>query len=356
MIDQRDTKLGHILADYSIKTKPGDKVWLRVSSHSGIPLARETYKALIEAGAIVHVDIGEETFGKYLLDHGSAQQLNAPPTVTMYAAEWCDKSIAIYADENTRELAQADSKKMLIRAKLSRPIRDIVGKKPWVLTYYPTHAMAIEANMSYEDFQDFFYNACLRDWKKEYARMKKLADMMTDAKKIEVIGFRTHLTLSAKGRLFVPCAGEYNMPDGEAFTAPVDDSVEGEVYFNFPLLRQGKMIRDIHLWFEKGKVVKATASENQDFLNKILDTDAGARRLGEFAVGGNPRIKNYMYNVLFDEKIEGTVHMALGEAYEECKGINKSTIHMDIVKDMNPKGSSVIADGKVVLKDGKLAV
>lgn len=356
MIDPRDTKLADILVNYSIKAKSGEKVWLRVTSPAGLPLAREVYKQLIDVGAVPQYDILDERVAKYFFDHATNTQLIAPPVVGKFIAEWCDKSIVIGADENTRELANTDNKKILVRAKATRVIRDITINKPWVITYYPTHAMAQDATMSYEEFQDFFYAACLRDWEKERARLQKLAHMMNNAKKIVVTGERTHLTLSAKGRIFIPCAGEYNMPDGEAFTAPVDDSVEGEVYFNYPLLRQGKMIRDIHFWFEKGKIVKATASENQDFLIKILDTDEGARRLGEFAVGANPNIKTYMNNVLFDEKIQGTVHMAVGEAYEECHGFNKSTIHMDIVKDMNPKGSSVVADGKVILKDGMLIV
>ncbi|MBI5151378.1 MAG: aminopeptidase [Candidatus Pacebacteria bacterium] len=356
MSDSRNTKLADILVNYSIKAKPLDKVWVKVTTPLGLPLAREVFKKLIDVGSLPYIDIGDENTTKYYFDHAKEKQLTAKPEIAKFLAEWSDKSITIVADQNTRELSQADSKKMLVRSKILKPIRDISIKKPWVLTYYPTPAMAQDANMGYEDFCDFFYNACNRDWKKEYARLKKLADMMTNAKLIEVRGEKTNLKLSAKGRLFIPCAGQYNMPDGEAFTAPVDDSVEGEVYFNYPLLRQGKMIRDIHLFFEKGKVVKATASENQDFLIKILDTDEGARRLGEFAVGANPGIRNYMYNVLFDEKMQGTVHMALGEAYEECKGYNKSAIHMDIIKDMTSKGSVVIADGKTILKEGKLVV
>jgi aminopeptidase len=356
MFDHRNVQLADILVNYSIKAKPMEKVWVKTTSPAGLPLAREVYKKLIEAGAFPYLDIGDESVAKFFFDHATKQQLTAKPDIAKFLANWSDKSVNILADVNTRELAQADSAKMLVRAKLLKSIRDISIKKPWVLAYYPTPAMAQDANMGYEDFVNFYYTACLRDWKKEEKRLKKLADMMTNAKLIEVRGDRTNLRMSAKGRIFIPCAGQYNMPDGEVFTAPVDDSVEGEVYFNYPLLRQGKMIRDIHLWFEKGKVVKADASENLDLLNKILDTDPGARRLGEFAVGANPGIQNYMYNVLFDEKMLGTVHMALGEAYEECKGFNKSAIHMDIVKDMTQKGSEVVVDGKVILKNGKLIV
>lgn len=356
MNDHRNTQLADILVNYSIKAKPKERIMVRLSNPIGLPLAREVYKKLILAGAHPYVDISDESTAKYFFDYANEDQLTSKPEIAKFLADWADKTITIVADVNTRELAGADHHKILTRAKLLKPIRDISIKKPWVLTYYPTPAMAQDANMGYEDFCDFFYSACIRDWKKEEKYLKKLADIVTNAKVIEIKGVMTNLRMSAKGRVFIPCAGQYNMPDGEFFTAPVDDSVEGEVYFNYPLLRQGKMIRDIHLWFEKGKVVKAAASEHEDFLHKILDTDEGARRLGEFAIGTNKGVQNYMHNVLFDEKMYGTVHMALGEAYEECKGTNKSAIHMDIVKDMTPKGSSVIADGKVILKDGKIMV
>lgn len=356
MTDHRNEKLAEILVNYSIKAKPNEKVMVRLTNPIGLPLAREVYKRLIRVGAHPYVDISDEGTAKYFFDFANHEQLQAKPEIAKFLADWADKTITIVADVNTRELANADHRKLLIRSKLLKPIRDISIKKPWVLTYYPTPAMAQDANMGYDDFCDFFYRACNRDWKKEDIYLQKLASMLNNANLIEVKGVLTNLRLSAKGRVFVPCSGQYNMPDGEVFTAPVDDSVEGEVYFNYPLLRQGKMIRDIHLWFEKGKVVKATASEHEEFLHKILDTDEGARRLGEFAIGTNKGIQNYMYNVLFDEKIYGTIHMALGEAYEECKGINKSAIHMDIIKDMTSNGSSVVADGKTILKDGKIVV
>lgn len=356
MVDQRNVKLAEILVQYSIAAKSGEKIQIRVTSHLGLPLAREVYKKVLDVGAFPFLDISDEGVSKYFFDHANEEQLTAKPELAEFIANWADKSVIIVADINTHELAQANSANMLIRSKILQPIRSISMKKPWVLTYFPTPAMAQDANMGYEEFCDFFYSACIRDWKTEDVRLKKLAAMLNDAKVIEVEGEKTSLRLSAKGRVFIPCTGQYNMPDGEVFTAPVDDSVEGHVYFNFPLLRQGKMIRDIELWFEKGRVVKAKASENEDFLNEILNTDEGARRLGEFAIGTNPGIKNYMFNVLFDEKIQGTIHMALGEAYEECKGINKSAIHMDIIKDMKPKGSLVKVDGKVILKDGKLIV
>ena len=354
MKDPRNAKLATILVDYSIRVRPHEKIWIRVSSSLGLPLAREVFKQTLKVGGLPYLDIGDDLVAKSFVDLAGDHQISAFPAIEKFVADWCDKSVVIIADTNTRELANADHSKLQARAKMLKPIRDITLKKPWVLTYFPTAAMAQDANMGLEEFQDFFYKACLRDWGKEQEKLQALAERLNDAHLIEVHGEKTNLRLSAKGRVFVPCAGAYNMPDGEVFTAPVDDSVEGTVYFNYPLLRQGKMIRDIFLRFEKGKVVEARASEHERFLHHILDTDAGARRLGEFAIGTNPGVRTYQNNVLFDEKMLGTVHMALGQAYEECRGINKSTVHMDIVKDMTKKGSQVGVDGKVLLKEGKI--
>lgn len=354
MKDPRNAKLGAILVDYSLKVQPKEKIWIRVSSPLGLPLAREVFKSTLKSGGLPYLDIGDDLVAKSFVDMAEDHQLTAFPAIEKFVADWCDKSVVIVADNNTREMANADMAKLQSRAKILKPIRDITLKKPWVLTYFPTAAMAQDANMGLEEFQDFFYKACIKDWKKEQSRLQALAEKLNDAQLIEVHGEKTNLRLSAKGRVFVPCAGMYNMPDGEVFTAPVDDSVEGTVYFNYPLLRQGKMIRNIFLRFEKGKVVEARASEHERFLHHILDTDAGARRLGEFAIGTNANVRKYMHNVLFDEKMLGTVHMALGQAYEECNGVNKSTVHMDIVKDMTKKGSLVIADGKIILKEGKV--
>jgi len=354
MNDPRNKKLAEILVSHSLTVRAHEKIWIRVSSPLGLPLAREVFRGVLRAGGLPYLDIGDDLVAKSFVDIAEDHQLTAFPAIEKFVADWCDKSVVIVADNNTREMANADLLKLQARSKMLKPIRDVTLKKPWVLTYFPTAAMAQDANMGLEEFQDFFYKACIKDWNKESAKLHALAEKLNDAELIEVRGEKTNLRMSAKGRVFVPCAGSHNMPDGEVFTAPVDNSVEGTVYFNYPLLRQGKMIRDIFLRFEKGVVVEARASEHERFLHHILDTDAGARRLGEFAIGTNAGVRKYLNNVLFDEKMLGTVHMALGQAYEECNGVNKSIVHMDIVKDMTKRGSEVVADGTVILKEGKV--
>lgn len=355
MRDPRFTQLAETLITYSIKAKKNDKVWIRVFGKPAMYLGREVYRKALEVGADPYFDFSDTTINESYYQLAPEHVLSKEPEVDKFLATWADSIVTIAGEENTRLLSHVDPHKLVIRQQAKKVVRDVyIHGKPWVLTYVPSPSLAQEAGMGTEEFEDFYFGAVLRDWREESERIRSLSSQLSGAKEIEVIGKDTHLTLSAKGRIFVPDCGEYNMPGGETFTAPVDDSVEGTVYFNFPLLRESKYIRDIRLWFEKGKVVKATASENEDFLLSILDTDAGSRRLGEFAIGMNPGIRNYMNNMLFDEKIQGTIHMAIGEAYEECKGINTSAIHMDIVKDMTLPGSQVIVDGKEILRDGEL--
>lgn len=235
-----------------------------------------------------------------------------------------------------------------------RPVKDLIMRKPWVLSYVPTPALAQDANLSLDDFEDFFFGATNRPWREMEKTMKTWADRLTEAKTLHIIGDQTDLTMSVAGRHWIHDDWRANMPGGEVFTSPVAESVEGEIFFNYPLYRDGRIIRDIHLWFERGRVVKATASENEDHLQALLDTDEDARRLGEVAFGGNPGITRYMFNMLFDEKMAGTMHLALGQGFSDCGGTTTSALHMDIVKNMRVPGSRVELDGSAFLIDGEI--
>ena len=353
-MDSRYQQLAKLLLEYSVQAKHGDKIWIRATGLLSLTLAKEVYTESIKLGAHPYLDIADDSLLPSYFSLAAPHQLEARPDIEEFISTWADKIITIVAEEDTRALAGVDPHKFVIKQKTKQKIREVTMTKPWVLTYVPTKGLATDAQMSLSEFEDFYFGATLRDWKKEGKRFTKLGKRLTNAKKIEVMGKETHLTLSAVGRTFIPDNGECNMPGGEVFTAPVDTSVEGHVYFEFPLLRSGRLITDIRFWFEKGRIVKATAGQNEDLLLKMLDTDTGARTLGEFAIGMNPGITRYMNNTLFDEKIEGTIHMAFGEAYAECGGINKSAMHVDIVKDMRSKGSTVTVDGEIILQDGKL--
>jgi aminopeptidase len=207
--------------------------------------------------------------------------------------------------------------------------------------------------MSLKEFEKFIFSATLLDWKKLSKKMKKIADFLDKSDKIKVIGKETDLTFSIKGKKAIPADGENNMPDGEIFTAINEKTANGTVYFDYPLRVFGKRIKNIKLWFKDGKVVKFNCSDNKSF-NKLIDTDKGGRYIGEFAMGFNPKINRFSDALLFDEKIFKTIHFALGNAYPECKGKNKSAIHEDIVKDM--KKGKIFADGKLIYKDGKFLI
>ena len=356
MHDPRYTQLAEILVKQCVETKPFENIWIRAISVDSLPLAREVYKQVVLLGANPLYDIHDDQVGAFFYKHATAEQLRQKPDVMEYMANKADKTITIVGEANKRELAGADPKKMLERSKLIRPVKEIIMGKPWVLTYVPTPGMAQDAGMSYQDFTEFFFGATLRDWKVVEKQMATWAKRLSKAKILHIKGNQTDLKLSVAGRKWISDDWKANMPGGEVFTSPVADSAEGELYFNFPLLRDGKMIRDIHLWFEKGRVVKATASENEEFLKHILETDEDSNRLGEVAFGGNPGITEYMYNMLFDEKMAGTMHLALGQGFAECGGETQSAIHMDIVKEMTSPGSEVLLDGEVFLREGVITV
>lgn len=354
MKDPRYQQLAHILVDQCVEATKGQTVWIRALGPSSLILAREVYKAVVRAGALPLYDIHDDAVTAFFYKYASTEQLNHKPETAQFFAKKADKIITLVAEENKGELADADPKKVLDRSKLMRPVKELIMSKPWVLSYVPTAAMAQDARMSLEDFEDYYFASTLRDWSVVEQEMAQWAAQLTTAKTMQVIGEKTDLTLSIANRKWINNDWKANMPGGEVFTSPVAESVEGEIFFNYPLYREGKMIKDIHLFFEKGRVVKATASENEDYLHHILDTDEDARKLGEVAFGGNPSITRYMYNMLFDEKMAGTMHFALGQGFSECGGTTQSAIHMDIVKNMRLPGSRVLLDGKLFYQEGQV--
>lgn len=353
MRDPRYTQLAEILVQKCIETQPNEHIWIRAISPESLPLAREVYKQIVLAGAYPLYDISDDAVSNFFFKHASGDQLNHKPDVMEFYANLADKTITIVGEANKREMAEVDPKKVLERSKLLRPVKEIIMKKPWVLTYVPTSGMAQDANMSQEDFEDFYFGSTNRDWSEIQNQMQNCAEFLTGVKDLHIIGHNTDLHMSAHNRKWIYDDWKANMPGGEVFTSPVADSVEGTIYFNYPLLYQSKLIRDITFTFERGHIIEATASENQSLLDDILNTDTDARRLGEVAFGGNPGIRRYMYSVLFDEKMAGTLHCAIGQGFAECGGETQSAIHMDIVKDMTVPGSKVLVDDKEFLVDGQ---
>lgn len=359
MTDQRNVKLAKILVDYSVKVKPKDKVAITCHAPEGLPLAKEVYKAVLLKKGLPYLELAPGDLQYFYFKHATLEQIKTKPEISLFVANWADKFVSIVADKNDRELANVDHHKVLVKTKINEPVREIIMKKPWVLTYFPTFSMAHSASLSLEELEEFYYKACIRDWEKEAQKLNTLKKLLDKAETIRVIGKNTNLLLSLKGRNFEVCAGKYNMPDGEVFGCPLETQTEGHIYFDFPSIYQGKVVEGAYFEFIKGRVVKYDARSHKEFLGHTLNLDQGAKTLGEFAIGTNYGITQCMLNTLFDEKIGGTIHLALGCAYEENKdggGKNKSAIHWDFVKDMRIKGSQVIADGKIVLKDGQIFV
>jgi len=363
MPDPRITKLANIMVHYSLALKPGQQVLIRAH-----PLAEElslaVYEEAIRAGANVFILTdtpgAQEIFYKY----ASESQLEYVSPISKMVSETFDASMDIWSEHNTHSLAGIDPRRMARAAKakasIMKTIMERASKKElrWCLTVYPTHAMAQEADMNLADYREFVYSAGMLNeedpvthWKKVGREQQKMVDWLKGHDQVLLKGSNVDLKMSIKERLFIPCDGQVNFPDGEIFTGPVEDSVEGWVRFKYPAIHYGQEVTDIQLWFEKGRVVKENADKNQELLTAQLNTDAGSRSLGEFGIGTNYGITRFTKNMLFDEKMGGTIHLAVGAGYPESGSKNESGIHWDMLCDMND--AEIHVDGDLFYKNGK---
>lgn len=357
LVDPRVVKQAEILVNYSLKVKKGENVIV----HGGFeakPLMLEIYKLLIKKGAgEVRLHFSSYEFTEAYFENASKTQINTFPQTLMDEIKKMDCYIGIGSEENTRGLTGIDQKKMNDRAKVVRPIVNYrVDKTRWVVTRFPTEAQAQEADMSLKSYQDFVFGSINSvDWKKKHKEQERLRKLMDKTETVRIVGEGTDLTISIKGRKAVNAGGSHNMPDGEVFTSVVENSANGYIAYTYPALYMGREYHGIRLEFEKGKVVKATAQKGEKELNKILDMDRGARFIGELGIGNNFKIKNFTKSILFDEKIGGTVHVALGKGYKETLSKNNSTLHWDMIKDLRG-GGELWFDKKLVQKNGKWVV
>jgi aminopeptidase len=367
MADPRVQKLAQTIVDYSASVKSGDTVYL-TGEVEGLPLVREVYKACIHRGAFVVAQITDETLANYLLRNGNDEQIAFVSPNERWRSEDSDVSIFVRATSNTRAGTSIDPKKestySVSRQDLAkrRSQRTAEGKHRWTLTQFPTEAYAQEASMTLEEFEDFVYSACFADqpdpiqcWHDLRDGQQKYVDWLKGRKEVVVRGPNIDMKLRIDDRTFINSEGTRNMPSGEIFTGPVEESVNGWVRFTYPGMRSGRVVEGVELKFENGKVVNAKASKNEEYLLAQLDTDAGARYLGEWAIGTNYGINRFTGNILFDEKIGGTIHMALGNSYPETGGKNKSAIHWDLICDMRDN-SEITVDGDLLYKNGKFVI
>ncbi|MBI4630861.1 MAG: aminopeptidase [Chloroflexi bacterium] len=366
MADPRVNKLAQVMVHYSLELKPKQHFAI-VTTPFANELALAVYTEAIKAGANVFVmnalPGAEEAFYK----HASGDQLDAVSPIRKLITETFDARLFIDAEYNTRELSGVDTAKVARARKASAPLskifmeRSASGAFRWCVTVYPTYAMAQEADMSLSEYAEFVYGAGLLNdpdpvslWRKEGERQMKLIRWLDGKDKAVLKGENVDLTMSIKGRTFKEADGKYNFPDGEIFTGPVEDSVNGWIRFRYPAIYSGQEVTDIELWFENGKVVKEKASKGQGLLTSLLNTDAGARYLGEWGIGTNYGIQRFTKNMLFDEKMGGTIHLAVGASYPETGGKNESGVHWDMLCDMAQ--SEIKVDGELFYKDGKPVV
>lgn len=346
-------KYAELLVDYSLTVQPGERVMIRATPEAE-PLLREVYKYILERGAEPVLKVNFDWQNSLFYEHASDEILERSPDVALYEIERTDAELYIVSATNTKEMANADPKKQGERSKLMQPINEYaLGKDDdgepnvkWCVTLFPTNAAAQAAEMAIWEYEDFVYGAMFLDredpveeWKKLSANQQGLVDILNNSKEVRIVSSDTDLTLNIEGRITINSDGVRNMPSGEVFTAPIETDVNGYVTFSeLPQMYRGREVNGIRLVFKDGEVVEATAEKNEEFLNEMLDTDDGACYLGELGIGTNAGIQRHVKHILFDEKIGGTIHLALGRAYEDCDGTNKSAIHWDLLKDLRKDG------------------
>lgn len=351
-MDKRVEQLSDIIVNHSLKIKKGDYVQI-IGYYSAKDLIQSLFKRILIKGAHPCVKINLEGLNYTYYKHASKEQLNHFPHLEYNEIKKTDVYIYILSEVNKFELANVDPKKIILRKKILDPIsKHRVKFTRWLIVAYPSHADAQHAGMSTSEYEDFVFSATNSNWLKMKKNQEKLVKLLDKTSRVQIIGKETDLTFSIKGRKAISCFGNYNLPDGEVFTSVVENSVDGKICYEFPCIYHGKQVDEVRLFFKNGKVVKALSRTNQKFLNHVLDTDKGARYLGEFGIGQNYGIKKYIKEILFDEKIGGTIHLALGSSYPESRGVNKSAVHWDMIKDLRKNGK-IFFDDKLVFKNGK---
>ena len=363
MSNPRLARLADVLVGYSAGVQPDELVLLEAPVIVE-PLLEELYRAVIEAGGQPVTRIGLD-LAEVLYGEGSDDQISWVNPARREDIERADVRIVIEASGNTKALTNVDPARQALVERSRSSLRDryleraLSGELRWVLSAYPTNAAAQDAEMSLSEYEDFIYDAALLDdgdpvarWREFASRLEAIAQQLETTQELRFVAEGTDLTLAVGGRRWIAADGHENFPDGEVFTAPHETSAEGEIRFSYPAVFRGREVDDIRLRFHEGEVVEATAARGQDFLEEMIGVDDGARRLGELAFGLNEAVDVFTRNILFDEKIGGTMHLALGTAYPECGGTNRSALHWDMICDLR-SGSEVYADGELIYRDGR---
>ena len=373
MRDPRITKHAQTLVNYSTKVKAQDHVAI-VGSPLAADLIKEVFREVLKAGGYPYPFLGLEIMrgldglDSILFSEGSDEQLAHVSRTDRMIKEDFEVMITIRSSGNTRSLSDVDPQRQVLWSRARAEMNEIHDRRTadkehrWCATLFPTEAYAQDANMNLQEFENFVYQAIFADqddpitaWRALHDRQQRLVDWMSGKSSVSMRGPDIDLTLSIEGRSFVNSDGTFNMPSGEIFTGPVEDSANGWVNFTFPAIRDGREVEGVRLQFENGRVVEASAKKNENFLMAMLDTDPGARFLGEWAIGTNDQIKQFIKTTLFDEKIGGTIHMALGWGYKITGSKNKSAIHWDMICDMRD-GGEILVDNELIYRSGEFLI
>jgi aminopeptidase len=363
LVDPRIAKMAELLVRYSLGVREGDLCWIRATP-AAAPLVQECYRQMLLAGGNPQVDLRLPDLDEVYYRTATDAQLGFVSPVTRYLMEHADVQLNILSDVNTKALSAIPPARIALAQQARRELmqtylrRDTEGSMRWSIAMYPTEAYAQDAELSVDGLADFIFEACLLNepdpvaaWQAVEARQARLIERLAGKREVRLVGPGTDLTLSIAGRTFINDDGKKNLPGGEIFTGPVEDSANGTISFSYPAVYGGKEVAGVQLRFEAGQVVEARAAKNEELLTALLATDEGAKRLGEFAFGTNPGITRFTRNILFDEKIGGTIHMALGASYPATGGTNQSALHWDMVCDLRD-GGEVWVDGALFAKDG----
>jgi len=362
MIDPILEKYARLITEYSTEVKAGDQVLINVDADA-MPMARALTREVLRAGAEPHLRIAYPELLLDRLELTSDDVLDSEPALDLSEIRQIDAWIRVGAPTNTRMLQAADKERLARFMKRSRPVQNIrVNETRWLGTLFPNDAQAQDAGMSTDEFRDFAFRAMFlfeddpaEAWRRQYREQARIVERLSQADEVRIVGNGTDLKLSVKGRTWISSAGRRNMPCGEVFTGPIEDSAEGTITYDVPSSVNGVEVRNIRVRFEKGKAVEATAEVGDDLVQAQLNTDDGARYLGELGIGTNYRIQRPIKSILYDEKIGGTVHLALGQSYAESGGVNNSAIHWDMISDLR-KGGAIYLDGELFQENGEFKV
>lgn len=359
MRDERLTKLARVLVDYSVAAGEGDQVVL-AGGVAAEPLIKAVYARLLDVGATPIPQVAPPGMQEIFFERAREIHYEKTPPVIRAIYEGADAFISIMAPTNTRALANVDPAKQQALGKRDKDLQEIVlGKDRWALTLFPTEALAQESEMGLAEYEEFVFEAMAlgeKDpvgfWREKAKEQGRLIERLEQGREVRIHGPETDLALTIAGRKFLNGDGKKNMPCGEVFTGPVEDSANGHVYFGVPVAVGGREVSGVRLRFEDGKVVEASAEKGEEYLDSMLDADSGARYLGELGIGTNYGIPRATKNILFDEKLGGTVHLAIGRSYEATGGKNDSSVHWDLICDLRD-GGELYLDGELVEQNGR---